>query len=120
MSKDSATEDLENAIRLNERRRVYKRKPKQVRDLLNHIVASRGLAAVESSSQLQRIWDDAVGVKLANQTLVGALKRGTLEIVVANSSLMQQLSFKKRELLKQIKASAPEIKSLRFRIGKIG
>ena len=112
-------EDFQVVVRQNQQRRVYKRKPKRPADLLSHIVAKRGIAAQQSNRRLQDLWDSTVGVDFANSTIVGTLKRGSLEITVANSSVLQALSFQKDKILKKIQTQMAEIKGLRFRIGRI-
>ena len=54
-------------------------------------------------------------------TRVGLLRRGTLEVVVANSTLVQELGFQKRMLLRKLAVLLPDegIENLRFRVGNI-
>ena len=49
----------------------------------------------------------------------GGLRRGTLEVVVTNSTLMQELGFQKADLLETLTRLLPDqgIKDLRFRVG---
>ena len=51
----------------------------------------------------------------------GQLKRGTLEIVVANSTLIQEFTFQKTSILDTLNRLLPDhqIKDLRFRLGAI-
>ena len=112
-------EDFDVVVRQNQKRRIYRRKPKKALDLVSHIVAKRGIAAQQSSRRLQDLWDTAVGVDVANHTVVGSIRRGQLEVTVANSSLLQSLSLQKQPILKKIQMQIPEIKNLRFRIGRI-
>ena len=119
--RDGITEDdFEAVVRQNRQRRVYRRKPRQVADLMAHIVARRGIAVQQSSTRLQSLWDSIVGIDVANQTVVGSVKRGCLEIVVSNSSMLQSLSFQKKQILKKIQTQMTDIRDLRFRIGRIG
>ncbi len=113
--------DFENAVDQGRRRRVYRRRPKQARELVNQIIARRGIAAEQTKDQLQQVWDSIVGVDVANQTRTGSVRRGELEIIVANSSLMQFLSFQETDYLSKINQNmrSTEIKKLRFRIGRI-
>ena len=50
-----------------------------------------------------------------------AAERGKLEVIVANSTLMQEFTFQKPELLKALARLLPEqgIDDLRFRVGTI-
>lgn len=113
--------DFQNAADLTQKRRVYSRKPKKAQLLINNIIARRGIAAEKSNQKLQNVWDSVVGMDVANQTKVASVRRGTLEVIVANSSLMQLLSFSKHEYKEEINQQMQneEIKDLRFRIGRI-
>lgn len=113
--------DFQNAVDLTDERRVYKRKPKSAKYLINNIIARRGIAAEKSNQKLQNVWDSIVGIDLANQTKIASVKRGVLQVIVANSSVMQFLSFSKLEYKEQINQQMPneEISDLRFSIGRI-
>ena len=45
---------------------------------------------------------------VAEYTRVGLLRRGTLEVVVANSTLVQELGFQKHMLLRKLAALLPD------------
>jgi predicted nucleic acid-binding Zn ribbon protein len=111
-------EDAEFHIR---QRQVFKRQAKKASDLISHVLARSGVANREGDNQLQEAWDSIVGVTIANCCRVGGLRRGVLEIVVSNSSLSQQLSFKKHEILQVLQKQFPQnsIRELRFRIGSV-
>lgn len=113
--------DFTHAVELNQQRRIHGRKPKRVRDLINDIITRRGIAAEQSNQELQSAWDAAAGLDIANQTRIGTLRRGVLEIVVDNSSLLQLVSFEQERLLEQInhQLRKAEIKRLQFRVGSI-
>ncbi len=58
---------------------------------------------------------------LAKYTHPGRLRRGVLEITVANSMTIQELTFQKQDVLKKLQAELPDakIRDLRFRVGVI-
>jgi hypothetical protein len=66
-------------------------------------------------------WQSAVGEPLSKFTQAGLLKRGALEILVANSVLVQELSYRKTEILAKLCQLLPDqnIRDLRFRVGSI-
>ena len=121
-SDDSYSEiDFKDAVHTTQQRRTYHRKPKNTENLINQIITRRGIAAEQSNHQLQGIWDSIVPGDVANQTKVGSVRRGILEVTVGNSGLMQVLGFSKDEYLKQLVQQLPNqnIKDIRFRIGSI-
>ena len=54
-------------------------------------------------------------------TRVGRLMRGTLEIVVANNLVMQELSFQQVQLLARLNEQLAEssVEKLKFRVGPV-
>ena len=66
-------------------------------------------------------WREAAGELAARYTRVGAVRRGKLEVTVANSTLVQDLSFQKPALLEDPGRLLPDekIEDLRFRVGPI-
>lgn len=113
--------DFKNAVELNQRRRIHARRPKPVRHLINDIITRRGIAAEQANHELQHAWDAAAGIDIANQSRIGSVRRGVLEIIVDNSSLLQMVSFDQDRLLEKInhQLRKAEITRLRFRVGSI-
>ena len=97
------------------------RGPKAIGDVLSELMARRGYARVQSAAAYEAAWREAAGPLAAKYSRVGLLRRGTLEVVVANSTLVQELAFQKTELLKSLAELLPHegIEGLRFRVGNI-
>ena len=95
--------------------------PKPIADVLSQLIAKRGYARQRSAAALESAWCKAVGPQFAAATRAGSLRRGTLEITVANNLLAQELGFRKTELIEQLHKLAPDetITNLRFRTGRI-
>jgi len=95
--------------------------PQKLSNILADLMARRGFGRVQSTEAYEEAWRQAGGPLAAQYTRVGALKRGTLEIVVANSVLMQELTFQKDALLAHLLQLLPDqgIKGLRFRVGTL-
>jgi predicted nucleic acid-binding Zn ribbon protein len=98
-----------------------RRGPKAIGDVLSELMSRRGYARVQSAESYDAAWREAAGPLAAKYTRVGQLRRGTLEVVVANSTLVQELGFQKHTLLKSLAQLLPDegIKNLRFRTGNI-
>ena len=95
--------------------------PQRISDVLSELMARRGYARVQAGQAYEAAWNAAAGPLAAQYSRAGALRRGTLEIIVANSTLIQELVFQKGEILKSLAQQLPEqgIKDLRFRLGAI-
>ena len=114
--------DFENAKDQVERRRIYPRRLKTASGVMGQVMAHRGIAQQQATNELSETWSQIVGVSFAGHTRLGSLKRGVLEIYVANSMISQQLSFRKQKILQQLQEQLPnnKIRDLRFRIGSTG
>ncbi len=97
------------------------RGPQAISNILAELMARRGFAGVQSAAALEAAWRDAAGPYAAEYSRAGAIRRGKLEVLVANSTLVQELSFQKASLVAALNRSLPDhgIKDLRFRVGPI-
>jgi predicted nucleic acid-binding Zn ribbon protein len=98
-----------------------KRGPQTIGNVLSELMSRRGYARVQSAAAYDAAWREAAGSLVAEYTRVGTLRRGTLEVIVANSTLVQELGFQKQTLLKTLAQLLPDegIENLRFRVGNI-
>lgn len=97
------------------------RGPESIGDILAQLMARRGIARVQSASALSAAWREAAGELAAKYSRIGSIRNGKLEIIVANSTLVQEFGFQKAVLLKALARLLPDepIKDLRFRVGSI-
>lgn len=97
------------------------RGPQAIGNVLSELMSRRGYARVQSAAAYDAAWREAAGPLAAEYTRVGTLRRGVLEVVVANSTLVQELGFQKHALLKNLAELLPDegIANLRFRVGNI-
>ena len=95
--------------------------PEAIGNILSELMARRGFARIQSTEALETAWRQAAGPLAAQYTRVGNMRRGTLEIVVANSTLVQELGYQKHDILASLQQLLPDegIKCLRFRAGNI-
>ena len=84
-------------------------------------MARRGFGRLQSAEGYDAAWREAAGPMAAKYTRVGLLRRGTFDVVVANSVLVQELGFQKKALLQSLSELLPDqgITNLRFRLGAI-
>lgn len=103
------------------RKRVRIPPPKPMGDVMSQLLAKRGYAQVQAAASCEAAWRSAVGGKLAPHTRPGNVLRGVLQVMVATSSVVQELAFVKAKVLKQLALLVPEhnIKDVKFRVGPI-
>jgi hypothetical protein len=84
-------------------------------------MARRGFARQQSASALEEAWKAAAGELVAQYTRVGQVRRGALEVIAANSTLVQELAFQKPSLVEALARLVPDeaIQDLRLRVGQI-
>ena len=97
------------------------RRPQKVGDIVAELFARRGYARQQALAGYEAAWREAAGEMLARQTRVGTVRRGALEVTVANSVLLQELTFQKHTILGQLSRLLPDerIDNLRLRVGPI-
>jgi predicted nucleic acid-binding Zn ribbon protein len=96
-------------------------RPQPIGDVLAQLLARRGYAQQTAAADCGTAWREAAGPALAPFTRPGNVRRGALEVIVANSALLQEITFQKAALLERLQALLPDqgIRALRFRIGPI-
>lgn len=94
--------------------------PEPIGDILAQLMARRGFARVRSSAAAENAWREAAG-DLAAFTRVGTVRRGKLEVTVANSTVVQELTFRKSTLVATLAKLLPDerIRDIRFRVGSV-
>jgi predicted nucleic acid-binding Zn ribbon protein len=97
------------------------RGPQHVGNILAQLMARRGYARQQGAAALESAWNRAAGALAAQYTRVGSIRRGALEVIVGNSTIVQELTFQKPTLLVAMAKLLPDeqIKDLRFRVGPI-
>jgi predicted nucleic acid-binding Zn ribbon protein len=109
------------ARRDREQRRHYARKPKKIADVLAQLINTRGYGRIQANTDFTTAWQQAAGATIAKYTRPGRLRRGTLEVTAGNSTIIQELTFQKQQILAQLQTALPDakIRDIRFRVGSI-
>lgn len=104
-----------------EERRSYARRPKAIGDVVAQLLTKRGYGRLAANEQLAEAWAAAAGSQLSAASRPGKLSRGTLEVTVANSTMMQEFTFHRQQILAELGRTLPEakIRNLRFRVGTL-
>ena len=97
------------------------RGPQPIGDILAELMARKGFARERGEEAYKTAWQEAVGRPVDQYTRTGKLRRGLLEVFVANSMLVQELTFQKDGLLKSLQEKLPDenIRGLRFKVGNV-
>lgn len=100
------------------RRQRSPKAPQPIAEVLSRLMSRKGYAQALAADDLKSLWEAAVGGPLAHDSRATKLSRGALQIVVRNSAAVQELTFRKKELLARIRTlSTRNIRDLKFRVG---
>lgn len=96
-------------------------RPQPIKEVLAELILRRGYAREQSAAAFDAAWRAAAGEFMAGHTRCGLLRRGVLEIVVANSLMMQEITFRKAALVTELVRLLPsaQIKDIKLRVGVI-
>ncbi len=117
----SAEDDFDQILREAQQRQVHPKIPQRIGEVMNRLLARKGYAQIQQAQQWDAAWVAVAGDRLSAASRVSRHNRGVLEIIVRNSSVLQELTFQKQTLLKKLRSAAdvPSIRDLRFRVGEI-
>jgi len=99
-----------------------RRGPRPLADILGELFTVRGYGRLRARQELEDAWNNSVGEPFCHQTRVDEVRRGVLNVTVAHSTLLEELSaFRKSLLLKALRSDAPAttIHDIRFRVGPV-
>ncbi len=105
-----------------QRRNFFARQPQRIDRVVAQLVQRKGYAQIRATGAREEAWQKALAELIkpewVTSTQVGGLRRGVFEVMVADSLLMQELTFYKEELLAKLQQALPEekIKQVRFKV----
>ncbi len=111
-----------HARRDREQRRHYARRPKKIADVLAQLITARGYGRIQADADFTAAWQAAAGATIAQYTRPGRLRRGILEVTVAQLERSSKNSpSKNNKSSPQLQTELPDakIRDIRFRIGSI-
>lgn len=91
---------------------------KSISSVLTRVLQEKGYAAQQSSALLQDVWNQAVGSILSQQSRLGKVQRGVLQVFADNDIVRSELEFSKRAALREIQNALPEFKIRDIKIKK--
>jgi len=92
-----------------------------LKDVLAQLIIRRGYGRQLDQQEIEQAWLAMVGDVLSHCARPRQPYRGTVEIIAKNSTVLQELTFRKLELLQKFQETLPEKKicDLRFRVGNL-
>jgi predicted nucleic acid-binding Zn ribbon protein len=93
--------------------------PQSLADVLTKLIALRGFARKQGSAQLQAAWAEVAGPEWSGRTRATGIKRGVLQVSVAQAPLLSELvAFHRLSLLAKLKDQHAHlrIRDIKFRL----
>ena len=119
--RDKQDEDIRHLHDEVARRQYHQKSPQRIADTLSTLMARRGYAQLESAGERDEAWKVVAGPQMAPHSRLGNIRRGVVEVTVCNSAVLQELTFRKTELIQKMSTALPDqkIRDMRFRIGTL-
>lgn len=94
----------------------HKKEPAQVGECVDQFLRNSGLAFMMAHPELHTAWPAIVGSDIAGHTWILGFRRGTLEVAVDSSALMQEIQFHRSALIEDLRAKVrkPFISTISF------
>ncbi len=95
-------------------------KTSSLSEILSGLISQYGIGRKSRNAELEEFWSELAG-ELAVYSSVGGIRNGGVEILVSDAIFMQELLFRKEELLLRLNERFPDsnFEDLRFRVGSI-
>jgi predicted nucleic acid-binding Zn ribbon protein len=93
------------------------RGPEQIKDVIGRLFFSRGWGRTSEQARLESAWGKAVGAQWVRHSKPLGLKRGVLEVRLADAMVHQHLIMLKANLLTALQQElGPTVIDIRFRV----
>jgi hypothetical protein len=96
--------------------------PQPLSALIPELIAYRGYGQNLAREEREEAWQAILCGEFPDRTSCGRFSRGVLEILVQDSIIVQELSMRKTELLRELqqRLNRQHVQELRFRINSAG
>ena len=103
------------------KRERKRRGVRRIGEVFPQLLARRGYADVQRSSALKEAWQEVAGRVFSKHSRAVRNSGGVVEIAVANSATLQELTFRKKNLLRQLatKLSGETVSDIKFRVTRL-
>lgn len=97
------------------------REPQAIGSIVSGLLARRGYGQMAAADELEAVWTELAGAKLAGQTQLGKVQRGVLAVAASSSAVVQELTFQKARLVAELGRRLPQakIRDIRIRVAAI-
>jgi hypothetical protein len=90
-----------------------------IKNILNTVIGNIADRNPDVHNKLDRIWSNLLNEKELKHTHIIGIKEDGLLVHVDSPAWLYQMRVRQTKILKQLKEEIPQIKYIRFKIGKI-
>ena len=90
-----------------------------IKDIINNVVGKLASQQEISPDKIHRAWKAILTEKKQKHTSITGYKDGWLTVQVDTPTWLYQMKVEKLKILKQLQEEVPDLKNIRFKIGKV-
>ncbi len=90
-----------------------------IEDIVKTVIGNIAGQKPDIHNKTERVWENILNAKELKHTKIIGIKDGGLFVCVDSPAWLFQMRIRQTKILKQLKEDAPEVKYIRFKMGKI-
>ena len=90
-----------------------------IKDIIPQVIEQLTIRKPDDQNKIQRIWQNIIDAKMAQHSRLSDFSDGILTVAVDSSVRLYQMNLNKKRILEQLQDEIPDIKNIKFKIGKV-
>ena len=90
-----------------------------IKDIIPQVIEQLTIRKPDDQNKIQRIWQNIIDAKMAQHSMLSDFSDGILTVAVDSSVRLYQMNLNKKKILEQLQDEIPDIKNIKFKIGKV-
>ena len=90
-----------------------------IKDIVYKVIGDMAEKNPDVHNKTERIWQNLLNKQEIKHTKLIGINNGTLAVYVDSPAWLYQMRIRQTKILKQLKEEVPDIKRIRFKIGKV-
>ncbi len=90
-----------------------------IKDIIPQVIEQLSLRQPDSQMKIQRLWQNIIDERMFSHSTLENFTQGVLTICVDSSAWLFQMNLNKRRILERLQEEMPEVKNIKFKIGKV-
>lgn len=90
-----------------------------IKDIVNSVISNLSTRSQKGDDKLERVWSSVLEKKELQHTKLVGMRDGTVSVLVDTPAWLYQMNIKKTKILDRLQNEIPDIKNIRYRIGKV-